>query len=160
MIKPGLYEQVINRQLNSIVEEIPEALKAVAPIDKAEASKVLSQYLSNIVQNCLDNLFHNGGDISAQINLVNQIISVIQNATKEADFAALSVDRRAELLLAILSETDPRLAVGKPLLTLTARRPPSPGVACLPVQSKNLNCIRSLRRKLSPPIELTCWYPS
>ena len=113
MIKPGLYEQVINRQLNSIVEEIPEALKAVAPIDKAEASKVLSQYLSNIVQNCLDNLFHNGGDISAQINLVNQIISVIQNATKEADFAALSVDRRAELLLAILSETDPRLAVGK-----------------------------------------------
>ena len=37
----GLYEQVINNQLTSELVEIPEARKAIAPIDKAEASKVL-----------------------------------------------------------------------------------------------------------------------
>ena len=45
MLHHGLYEQVINNALTSELAEIPEARKAVAPIDKAEASKVLAQYL-------------------------------------------------------------------------------------------------------------------
>ena len=113
MINPGLYEQVINNQLNSELAEIPEARKAVAPIDKAEASKVLAQYLADIVQKGLDNVVDNGGDISAQIALTNQIVDLIQNTTGEADFAALGVAQRAEQLLALLRESDPRLAVGK-----------------------------------------------
>ncbi len=113
MLYPGLYEQIINNALNSELSEIPEARKAVAPIDKAEASKVLAQYLSDIVQKGLDNVLNNGGDISAQIALTNQIVSLIQNTTQEADFAALGVDQRAEQLLALLRKSDPRLAVGK-----------------------------------------------
>ena len=113
MLHPGLYEQVINNHLTSELVEIPEARKAVAPIDKAEASKVLAQYLADVVQKGLDNLLDNGGDISAQIELTNQIVDLIQSTTKEADFAALGVDQRAEQLLALLRDTDPRLAVGK-----------------------------------------------
>ena len=111
MLYHGLYEQVINNQLNSELAEIPEARKAVAPINKAEASKVLAQYLADVVQKCLDNVVDNCGDISAQITLTNQIVDLIQNATREADFAALGVDQRAEQLLALLRESDPRLAV-------------------------------------------------
>ena len=113
MLHPGLYEQVINNALTGELAEIPEARKSVAPIDKAEASKVLAQYLADVVQKGLDNVLDNGGDISAQIGLTNQIVDLIQNTTKEADFAALGVDRRAEQLLALLREADPRLAVGK-----------------------------------------------
>ena len=113
MLHHGLYEQVINNALNSELAEIPEARKAVAPIDKAEASKVLTQYLADVVQKGLDNVLDNGGDISAQIALTNQIVDLIRNTTKEADFATLGVDQRAEQLLALLRETDPRLAVGK-----------------------------------------------
>ena len=113
MLHHGLYEQVINNALTGELAEIPEARKSVAPIDKAEASKVLAQYLADVVQKGLDNVLDNGGDISAQIGLTNQIVDLIQNTTKEADFAALGVDRRAEQLLALLRETDPRLAVGK-----------------------------------------------
>ena len=113
MLHPGLYEQVINNQLNSELSEIPEACKAVAPIDKAEASKVLTQYLADVVQKGLDNVLDNGGDISAQIALINQIVDLIQSTTQEADFAALGVDQRAEQLLALLRESDPRVAVGK-----------------------------------------------
>ena len=113
MLQPGLYEQVINTALNSELSEIPDARKSVAPIDRAEASKVLAQYLADVVQKGLENVLDNGGDISAQIGLANQIVDLIQNTTKEADFAALGVDRRAEQLLALLREQDPRLAVGK-----------------------------------------------
>ena len=113
MLHHGLYEQVINNALNSELAEIPEARKAVAPIDKAEASKVLAQYLADVVQKGLDNVLDNGGDISAQIALTNQIVDHIQSTTKEADFAALGVDQRTEQLLALLREADPRLAVGK-----------------------------------------------
>ena len=113
MLHHGLYEQVINSQLSSELSEIPEARKAVAPIDKAEASKVLAQYLADVVQKGLDNVVDNGGDISAQIALTNQIVDLIQNTTREADFAALGVDQRAEQLLALLREADPRLAAGK-----------------------------------------------
>lgn len=113
MLHPGLYEQIINNALTSELSGIPEARKAVAPIDKAEASKILAQYLSDVVQKGLDNVVDNGGDISAQITLANQIVSLIQNMTNEADFAALGVDQRAEQLLALLRENDPRLAVGK-----------------------------------------------
>ena len=86
MLHHGLYEQVINNALTSELAEIPEARKAIAPIDKAEASKVLAQYLADVVQKGLDNVVDNGGDISAQIALTNQIVSLIQNTTKEADF--------------------------------------------------------------------------
>ena len=113
MLHPGLYEQVINNALTGELAEIPEARKSVASIDKAEASKVLAQYLADVVQKGLDNVLDNGGDISAQIGLTNQIVDLIRNTTKEADFAALGVDQRAEQLLALLREADPRLAVGK-----------------------------------------------
>ncbi len=113
MLHPGLYEQVINNQLSDELADVSEARKAVAPIDKAEASKILAQYLADVVQKGLDNVLDNGGDISAQVGLANQIVELIQNTTKEADFAALGVDQRAEQLLALLRESDPRLAVGK-----------------------------------------------
>lgn len=113
MLHPGLYEQVINNQLDTELSEVAEARKSTAPIDKAEASKVLSQYLSEVIESGLDNVRDNGGDLSAQIELTNQIVTLIQNTTKEADFASMGVAQRAEQLLALLQESDPRLAAGK-----------------------------------------------
>ena len=113
MLHPGLYEQVINNKLDSELSEVSEARQATAPIDKAEASKVLAQYLTEVVQQGLDNVADNGGDLSAQIALTNQIVELIQNTTKEADFAAMGVAQRAEQLLALLRENDPRLILGK-----------------------------------------------
>ena len=75
MLHPGLYEQVINNALTGELAEIPEARKSVAPIDKAEASKVLAQYLADVVQKGLDNVLDNGGDISAQIGLTTRSLT-------------------------------------------------------------------------------------
>lgn len=119
MLHPGLYEQVISTKLKSELAEIPQARKDTAPIDKAEASHVLSQYLADVVQKGLDNVLDNGGDIAAQVALTNQIVTLIQTSTQEADFAALSVAEQAEQLLALLREADPRLAAGKTAADLT-----------------------------------------
>lgn len=113
MLHPGLYEQVINTQLSSELTKVSEACKAVAPIDNAEASKVLAQYLSDVVQKGLDNVLDHGGDLSSQVTLANRIVSLIEQETREADFAALSVDERAEQLLALLKDNDPNLVLGK-----------------------------------------------
>ena len=113
MLQPGLYEQVINNALSSELSEIPEVRKSTAPIDTAEASKVLAQYLTDVVQKGLENVQDNGGGLEAQIQLANQIVNTIQNTTQEADFASLGVDQRAEQLLALLRDNDPRLATGK-----------------------------------------------
>ena len=113
MLQPGLYEQVINNALSSELSEIPEARKSTAPIDTAEASEVLAQYLTDVVQKGLENVQDNGGGLEAQIQLANQIVNTIQNTTQEADFASLGVDQRAEQLLALLRDNDPRLATGK-----------------------------------------------
>ena len=113
MLFSGLYEQVINTALNRELSEIPDARKSVAPIDKAEASKVLAQYLADVVQKGLENVLDNGGNITDQVDLANRIVSLIEQETKEAAFASLGVDQRAEQLLALLREQDPRLAVGR-----------------------------------------------
>ena len=99
-MKDGLYEQVINKGLDSELAST-DKLSQTAPIDTAEASKVLAKYVAEVVERGLDNLRDNGGDLNAQVALANQIITTIQVETKEADFDSLSVAERAEQLLAL-----------------------------------------------------------
>jgi len=100
MLHDGLYEQIINKALDTELATA-DKLNQTAPIDTAEASKVLAKYVAEVVERGLDNLRDNGGDLNAQVALANQIITTIQSETKEADFDTLSVAERAEQLLAL-----------------------------------------------------------
>ena len=113
MLHSGLYEQVINNQLDNELLGISEVRQCTAPIDKAEASKVLAQYLSEVVQKSLDNVADNDGDLSDQIELTNQIITLIQEKVNETDLESMKIAQRAEQLLALLRENDPRILLGK-----------------------------------------------
>ena len=101
MLPPGLYEQVINTALNRELLEIPDARKSVAPIDKAEASKVLAQYLADVVQKGLENVLDNGGNITDQVDLANRIVSLIEQETKEAAQPALQRSAQQSQLLGL-----------------------------------------------------------
>ena len=113
MLHPGLYEQVINHEISAELSAIPAVRQYTTPIDAAEASQVLAQYLADVIKKALDNVLDNGGDIADQIGLVNKIVRLVTNITNEADFATWSVDEQAKQLLALLGENDPRLAVGE-----------------------------------------------
>ena len=84
MLKDGLYEQVINNKLNSELTKCTDKLSKTASIDKAEASKVLAKYMTEVVEKGLENIIDNGGDISLQVDIVNKLVSVIGNETKES----------------------------------------------------------------------------
>ena len=119
MIKPGLYEQIINKELRHSLDtaeaEGKGAIKKIEKIDDAEASHVLARYAAEIIENGLENVKDNGGDIYEQVDLVNQIVSIIEQKTKEASFASMTVDqsanRQAEQLLAFLYKENTIYAV-------------------------------------------------
>ena len=56
---------------------VTDKLTSTAPIDSAEASKVLAKYIAEVVEKGLDNVVDNGGDINSQVTLANRIISTI-----------------------------------------------------------------------------------
>lgn len=103
MLHDGLYEQIINRSLDAELG-VTDKLTSTAPIDSAEASKVLAKYIAEVVEKGLDNVVDNGGDINSQVTLANRIISTIISETKESSFDEMSVAERAEQLLALFDK--------------------------------------------------------
>ncbi len=112
-MKAGLYEQVISIGLARELDRATGQLKSVAPIDSAEASKVLSKYIADIIEKGLDNVKDRGGDIKTQVDLANKIVQTIMTETKEEYFAVLSVDQRAEQLLALINMQNTVYAVNE-----------------------------------------------
>lgn len=110
MLIDGLYEQIINKSLDAELATT-DKLSTTAPIDSAEASKVLAKYIAEVVEQGLDNVVDNGGDVSSQVALANRIISTIINETKENGFDEMSVAERAEQLLALFDKKNTILAL-------------------------------------------------
>lgn len=106
----GLYEQIINKALDAELSATGK-LSQTAPIDPAEASKVLAKYIAEIVEKGLDNVVDNGGDVNSQVVLANRIISTIISETKENGFDEMTVAERAEQLLALLDKKNSILAL-------------------------------------------------
>lgn len=48
MLKDGLYEQIINKGLETELSST-DKLSATAPIDSAESSRVLAKYIAEVV---------------------------------------------------------------------------------------------------------------
>lgn len=110
MVHDGLYEQIINKALDAELAAT-DKLSQTAPIDPAEASKVLAKYIAEVVEKGLDNVVDNGGDVNSQVVLANRIISTIISGTKENGFDEMTVAERAEQLLALLDKKNNILAL-------------------------------------------------
>lgn len=54
MLRPGLYEQVINREIKTELAETPVDRKLSQKIDVAEASGILTGYISEVIKKRLD----------------------------------------------------------------------------------------------------------
>lgn len=110
MLHDGLYEQIINNSLEKELDST-EKLSTTAPIDSAEAAKVLAKYVAEVVEKGLDNIVDNGGDINSQVALANRIISTIICETRENTFHDMTVAKRAEQLLALFDRKNNILAL-------------------------------------------------
>ena len=110
-MKPGLYEQIINKGMNSELERIPENCKYQEKVDSAEASRVLSTYVAELLQRKMDSIYEKSGDdsLNNQIEYINKVISVIDDESKDQ----VMIGQSGEQLLSIMSDNDDRLLLGK-----------------------------------------------
>lgn len=101
MLTPGLYEQVITKALNKQLADETDKLFDTAKIDNAEAPSILSRYISEVIEKGLRQV--QCDDISEQLSLANKIVSAVLEATGNNDFDGMTVDERAEQLLAVVN---------------------------------------------------------
>ena len=93
----------------------PMPASPLYPLTRQKRLKFSYKYLAKIVPKCLVKALHNGGALSAYVELTNQIVALIQNITQKVDFVTLGVDQRVEQFFAPLHEQNPRLATEKTL---------------------------------------------
>ncbi|MGN6617845.1 MAG: DUF3427 domain-containing protein [Ilyomonas sp.] len=111
MTQTGLYEQLVNKLIASKLNELDRSafyIKEVA-IDKSEAAKILSQYLSEVIRFAL-NLISGDDSIEKQIALSNKVIFLLQNELKDEKFEDDLIATEAKILSAIFSRIDARFS--------------------------------------------------
>lgn len=92
MLKPGIYEQLINLAIQEELSAFSEEEKNIVKIDEAEASTVLAQYCSDIIRSNLEQL--SDQDTTAKIQVINKIIALL--SSEGEDISQLSVGPEGE----------------------------------------------------------------
>lgn len=107
MIQYGLYEQLINKLVSSKINVLDRNIFYLKEnkIDKNEASRVLSQYLIEIIRSAL-NLISGDDSIEKQIELSNKIILLLKTELKDEDFENDLIATEAKILSAIFKRLD------------------------------------------------------
>ncbi len=114
MLKPGIYEQVLNKLISKEIDSSERHIVKKGPIDGEEAAKVLAGYLAGVIRQVLADIKDEGGRIEDQIAACNDLINkIVSRVGDDAAFAGLTVDRRAQMLLAFLEKQNSVCAVNE-----------------------------------------------
>ena len=101
MLQNGLYEQIINNELEQELSQ-SDKLYQTGPIDNAEAAKILSKYIAQVAEQRLIQVQENGGNLKDQIAFANRMIQTVTQTDNELNENPESVAERAEQLLALI----------------------------------------------------------
>ncbi len=106
-MKLGLYEQLINNLIFSKLNSLDRDIYFIkeSPIDKAEASRILSHYLAEKIRIALS-LINKEDSIERQINLSNKIINLLKTELEDTDLDQDLISNEALILSAIFSKID------------------------------------------------------
>lgn len=103
--KEGLYEQLINRLVASKLQLLDKNefyIKEIQ-IDKTEASRILANYLAEVIHYALANITGDNS-IDAQINLSNKIILLLKDQLQDEEFREDLVDINSRILIAVFKK--------------------------------------------------------
>jgi len=103
----GLYEELISKLISNKINALDHERYYIerVPLDKVEASQILSQYLLAIIKRALG-LVSGPDSISRQIDLSNKIIAILQSDFPNEDFSVDLVETEAQILKAIIKKLD------------------------------------------------------
>jgi len=118
MIPFGLYEQVINQIIDDSLRELDSDLNHIetGPIDEAESSKILSQYMAQIVRQILDYIDGEEHAVHDRVDLCNSILDHVIDLIRHGQYgfrghadimqmlAQQKIHEDAKMLLALLDK--------------------------------------------------------
>lgn len=107
MFKLGIYEQLISKLIESKLKTIDRKQFFVeeSKVEKSEAAKLLSQYLSEVINHALGLITHENS-VEQQIEVSNKIILLLRDELKNIDFEDDLIDVNGTILNAIFSKLD------------------------------------------------------
>ncbi|MDD3364699.1 MAG: hypothetical protein PHZ03_06945 [Syntrophomonas sp.] len=87
MLPFGLYEQVINQIINQHLDRLNNELIRIqtGPIDSAESSKILAEYLALLIRDVLDYIEGENDAVENRVSLCNSIIEYIANTIEKGE---------------------------------------------------------------------------
>ena len=107
MFEQGLYEQLLTKLVASKLESLDKTEFYIKEnrIDKSEAAKVLSTYLSQIIKLALDSI-SGENSIDRQIEIANKLIRLLRDELEQGDFDENLIDVEAKILAAVFAKLD------------------------------------------------------
>ena len=105
----GLYEQLINKLIANKIAGLDHETYFIKKnvIDKHEASKILANYLMNVIHYALSLL---NGNIGKQIEISNKVIKLLADEVNDEDFEDNLINTQANILTAVLNKIDSGVA--------------------------------------------------
>ena len=118
-MKQGLYEQVINSEIQEQLKNLEEEKFIIdkSKIDNAEAKVILSQYISKVIRKALnyirDKEKEDSDKLLKQIEACNNIINILSKVSNEDDIKRYEIDKNGEILNALYSKVNNKKALKK-----------------------------------------------
>lgn len=107
VLKEGLYEQLITKLISNKLEELKESnyFISTAVLDRAEASRYLSQYLAETITYALNSI-SGDDDVVKKIALSNNIIQYLIQMLPGINLSENLIENEGKLLQAVVNKLD------------------------------------------------------
>ena len=111
MLQQGLYEKLIDKLIYTKINALDKNIFYIKenPIDRAEAARVLSQHLTEIIKIALSQI-SGEESLEEQIKLSNKIILLLKSELQEESFEEDIIATEGKILSAIFSKVDARFS--------------------------------------------------
>ncbi|QSO54143.1 DUF3427 domain-containing protein [Alicyclobacillus curvatus] len=123
MIRPGLYEQIINNLIQRDLAELDpqEFYIERSRLDDAESTILLAKYMEKVLRVALD-ATRGEHPLNKRVELCNQVIQMLARETTDPYVSQFLIRSDAELLLALLDKQNSPMGVTKKV-DITGLRP-------------------------------------
>ena len=146
----GLYEQIINGIINENLNKVDQELviKETQPIDSAESSKILADYLTRILREIFDYIDDGDSVVRDRVNLCNGILQYITEYIQKGSFSFKKDAATLKRIKSFLIQQDAQM-----LLSLVDKKASKQSV--LLGSEKLVRPETQFRRTLSLPVQFT-----
>lgn len=82
-LQEGIYEEIVNKNISELIKK-DDFIYDIGKLNKEDSSKILANYMANIIRNGLDRIHKNENNksVDKKINIINKLINVF---TEEID---------------------------------------------------------------------------